>query len=429
MCAGGGRMLDTIKEQFVEGKTLLQFVMLNGLGYALGMIAPLVIAKFLSPELFGSYALAKMIAFFFLTIFVSSAQIPFVVSANQERADSGRINKSFSIQCLFMAAGLCFFAVVVAPTSGYLSAFAKIDGREFVFVCLAFVGFAIEGFFANLFMAMGQRIRSSFVELTFGSLTIGLVFVLYWAGAISVKNVFIVHFVSSITVALIFIWAVDFEKLRPFTVDQKYFKDMFNFTKWVILGSIAAYCINWGDSLVLRVFNKPLGDIGTYNLGYSIFKGILTLTVIINTYFLPFVSQHIDNSKKVREYFYIKRPRILLLGVVGIGLLFVVSPYFFKIVYGDVYQESATVLRVLLFGLVLILYSIFYDPVFHATRRYKFTQTLNIVQAIVNLTLDCLLVPRMGLLGAAVGSVSGYFCRAVTMEVYFRVKLKKLLNL
>jgi O-antigen/teichoic acid export membrane protein len=422
-------MLDKIRKQVTEGKTLVQFVLLNGLGYGLGMIAPLVIAKFLSPELFGSYSLAKMIAFFFLTVFVSSAQIPFVVSANQERADSGRINKSFSIQCLFMAAGLCIFAVAVVPASRPLAAFAKIDSGEFVFVCLAFVGFAIEGFFVNLFMAMGQRIRSALVELTFGSLTIGLVLVLYWAGAISIKNVFIVHLVSSIMVALIFIWAVDFEKLRPFVVDRKYLKDMFDFTKWVTIGSTAVYFIAWGDSVVLRALNKSLGDIGAYNLGYGVFKGVYTLIIVVNAYFLPFVSEHIGDGDKMREYLHTKRWKICLLGVAGIVLLWVVSPYFFEMIYKNAYQDSITVLRVLLVSCLLMLYSIFYDPLFFAAKGYRFTQTLNVIQAIVNLVLDCLLVPSMGVLGAAVGSVCGYFCRAATMEVYFRMRFKKILKI
>ena len=331
-------MLNKIKEHLVEGKTLLQFGLVNVVGQGLGMIAPLVIAKFLSPELFGSYSLAKMIVFFFLTFFVASTLTPFVVSANQEKAGSGRINKSFSIQCLFMAAGLCIFAAVAVPMRRPLAALAGIDIVDMLFVYLAFVGFAIESFLAGLFMAMGQRIRSALVELMFGSLTIGLVFAFYWAGAISVRNVFLIHIVSAFTVGMIFIWAIDFEKLRPFAVDRKYLKDMFDFTKWVVLGSAAVFFVNWGDSLVLRFFNKPLGDIGTYNLGYGIFKGVITSILIVGAYFLPFVSEHIGDSIKMHEYLYKKRPWIFLTGLSVIGLLFAIFPYFFHVVYQDVYQ-------------------------------------------------------------------------------------------
>jgi Na+-driven multidrug efflux pump len=48
---------------------------------------------------------------------------------------------------------------------------------------------------------------------------------------------------------------------------------------------------------------------------------------------------------------------------------------------------------------------------------------------VLNLLLTFLLVPVMGLLGAAVAAVVAYFCRAVIIELYFRVKLKKQLGL
>jgi Na+-driven multidrug efflux pump len=35
----------------------------------------------------------------------------------------------------------------------------------------------------------------------------------------------------------------------------------------------------------------------------------------------------------------------------------------------------------------------------------------------------------MGMLGAATATVLAYFCRAVTIEIYFRVKLKRMLGL
>jgi Na+-driven multidrug efflux pump len=44
----------------------------------------------------------------------------------------------------------------------------------------------------------------------------------------------------------------------------------------------------------------------------------------------------------------------------------------------------------------------------------------------INLGLDLLLVPAMGMLGAAVATVIAYFCRVVIMETYFRLRLRKL---
>jgi len=45
----GESMLDKIRQEFTEGKHFLQFGVLKAFGQTLGMIAPLIIAKFLPP--------------------------------------------------------------------------------------------------------------------------------------------------------------------------------------------------------------------------------------------------------------------------------------------------------------------------------------------------------------------------------------------
>jgi len=421
-------MFDWMKQELKQGKTLLEFGFLKAVGQALGMIAPLAVAKFFSEELFGSYALAKMIVFFFLTLLISSSQAPFIVLANQERKQTGKINKTFSVQLLFVLVSIFAFLLISMAFHKVITAFAQISFVDLVFMFLAFVGLALKSFVCNVFLAMGQRIKDSLAELVFGALTLALVFVFYWRGVINLRMVFLVYFISAVFVVFVFIKVIDFRQLRPFSIDKQHFKDMLNFTKWLMFGATAAYFVNWGDNLVLR-FYVSMEDIGSYNLGYQVFKGMSMLTLILYSYFLPFVSQHIEDSGKMRSYLYNKRPKIFLPVIVIIGLIFAVFPYIFRFVYGDVYQDSIAVLRILLIGSVIVLYNVFYAPLLNALKKYKFTQGANIFQVLLNLLLDVLLVPVMGMLGAAVATVIAYFSKGVILEVYFRVRLRKLLQI
>ena len=417
-------MLLKIKQELKQGKTLLQFGLLKGTAE----LAPLVIAGLFSPELFGSYSLAKMVVFFFVSLLLSSAETPFIVFANQERAKTGKINKAFSVQCIFWISGLCIFLVIMLPLNKHIAAFAKISGTDLVFVLLAFVGLAIKSFLCNLFLSLGQRIKNSLAEFVFGGLNILLIFVFYYVGMINLRTVFLVYPISAVLVALIFIKTIDFNQLLPFGIDKRLVTDMFNFAKVIMLGATSGYFINWGDNLILRLF-VPLRDIGQYNLGYQAFKGVVMLIFVLNGYFLPFVSQHIEDTARMRNYLSNKKPKIFLLGLVAIGLLFIFVPYILKVVYKGVYQDSIPVLRILLIGSVFILYTTFYIPILNALKKYMFSQVANLFQVLLNLALDLLLVPAMGILGAAVATVFAYFCYAVAAEVYFRVKLKKLLKL
>jgi O-antigen/teichoic acid export membrane protein len=168
-----------------------------------------------------------------------------------------------------------------------------------------------------------------------------------------------------------------------------------------------------------------MADIGAYNLGYQVFKGVVMLALIVNSYFLPFVSQHISDGPTMRDYLSRKRSRIFLVGVFCIVLLFLTVPYIFNF-YGEDYRDSAAVLRILLVGTVPILHTAFYVPILNSLKRYRFHQTVNVFHVVLNLLLDMLLVPVMGLLGAAVATTTAYFCQAVTFEIYFRIRLRKL---
>jgi O-antigen/teichoic acid export membrane protein len=150
---------------------------------------------------------------------------------------------------------------------------------------------------------------------------------------------------------------------------------------------------------------------------------------VLSSYFLPFITEHIEDREKIRDYLSRKRPKILLLGFVAIGLLFVAGPYVFRFVYKDAYQSSVDVMRILLIGSLVIMYTTFYIPIINALKEYKFSQGVNVIQIIIKVVLSVILIPKFGLRGAATATVVSYFCKAVFYELYFWMRLRKSLQL
>ena len=54
---------------------------------------------------------------------------------------------------------------------------------------------------------------------------------------------------------------------------------------------------------------------------------------------------------------------------------------------------------------------------------------LNVIQILINVLLNLLLVPIMGIAGAATATVLAYFSKAVILELHFSMKMKKRLSL
>ncbi|MFA5553079.1 MAG: polysaccharide biosynthesis C-terminal domain-containing protein [Phycisphaerae bacterium] len=420
-------MLSKIKQEISQSKTFLQFGLLNALGKSFGIFIPFIIAVFFSPAVLGQYYLTKAVLFFFTTLLLSYIQTPFVVMAGQEREKTGKINKSFTAQLILYIFSLTLFFLIATFAGNIIADFAKISLYELLFAAMAFIGFALKTFICDLFLAADQRLRNALAEFSFGIIVLACVIVFCLIGIINLQTIFLSYFIAGLLVFGTFMAGVNFTLLMPLLFDKKHFWEILTFAKWIFVGGTAAYFLNWGnDNIVLR-YNTHVDNIGIYNLGCDIYRGMTMLIFIIYLYYLPFVSSKIKSSSAIANYLQHKRPRIFLLGFTVIFIIFVISPYAFQKAYGGVYDDSVRVLRILLIASGLALYNIFYEVIFNALKKYRFTQTINVLHVLISLILNIILVPIMGITGTAVSAVICYLLRVITYEIYFRAYIKPVL--
>jgi O-antigen/teichoic acid export membrane protein len=247
----------------------------------------------------------------------------------------------------------------------------------------------------------------------------------FWGG-ITLERVFPIFFIAPLIAGCLLISKTEYQKLLPPSYNKDSFHKLVNYTRWMALGGTAVYLLNWGDNIVLRKFST-MEEIGVYNLGYQFFKGMIMIFNIIKIYFLPFISQHIDNKNKIKNYLVVKRTRIFLTGTLGSLCLFLAVPYFIDLAYKGQYQDAILVFRILLIGAICSLFSMFYDPIFSSLKKFHVVQAIVIVGVIVNLSLDYVLVSYMGFIGAAIATAFTYFLMAGMKFMYFRMCCKTLI--
>jgi O-antigen/teichoic acid export membrane protein len=420
-------MLKKLKSEFAQAKTLLGFTMLQTTGQTAGMAIPLVIAWLFSKEMWGRYSFCEPVIFFFSALLILSAKPPFIVYANQERSKTGSIRKTFSIQCIFLAASVFLFFAVILIGIHPITTFAKITKTELMYVSLAFLAIIMKDFAGNIFMAMNQRIKNAFVELAFGALTLSFIVVFYFLHWIDLKSVFLSYFLASLLILAVSLFTIDFKMLLPLGFDHSHFSEMFNFTLWGMAGAVSSYLINWAGILLLGYY-ATIEDSGTYNLAYKFFKGFAILIYITSGYFLPHISENIDNPQKINVYLFHKRPRILLLGIICLAIAWVIMPSILNLLYPNKYADAGLVIRILIIGSAAFLYTAMYYPLFVAMKMYKFIQIATVTQVILNIALSLLFIPRYGLSGAAIATVFSYIYLAIVTEGYYRLKLMTVLN-
>lgn len=407
-----------------SGKTLFNYAFLKMFSQGFLFLLSLILAKVLSPDGFGGYTLSMMIVYFFSALFMRSSQNPSIVMAADELKEHDKINKLFTIRIILLLQAIIIFYLIAMVFFEPLSHFSSLDKTEFTFMFFAYSGLCIRYFFEGTFLALNRRMEEAVYDALTNIISFIWLFVIYYFFNLDIKNIFLMFFVSPIIAVFFLLKSLDFKRILPFEFDRTIFMQIFHYTKWTFVGSIALYFVNWGDNFILRIF-VSLEEIGIYSLGYQIFKGLIILISIVRVFYLPFVSRYIDDEKKMRDYLGNKRWIIMAAGFIGICIIYAILPVLFHIIYGNTYDGSVTVARILLAGAVFSLYQVFYAPIFDAMRRYEFTQLSFILMVAINLLLDYILVFNFGYLGAAVATAITYAIMSIIYEIYFRRNLKK----
>ena len=153
------------------------------------------------------------------------------------------------------------------------------------------------------------------------------------------------------------------------------------------------------------------------------------LLAIVGVYFTPLITRNIQDPGTIRRYLRRKRPVIMGAIVLCLAAMFAVAPYALRVVYGETYRGAAGVFQVLLVAALSMGYLTFYHTIYNAAKRYRFIQILSIFHVLLNIGLNVLLVPSWGIAGAAWGTTLSSLARVVVMELHFRWKMRRALNL
>jgi O-antigen/teichoic acid export membrane protein len=416
-------MIRRIREEWARGKHFVVFSGLKIVAQALFAVLPFVLALYLEPKGFGIYSLSMMVVYLFSGLLVYSAGESFVLYSNKALKDKKPINKVFTAYIAFLFCSTVFFLLLAVLISDPVSRFSSLSDGQFPFLIAAYFGMGIRYAGESLYLALDKRQLHAVYQILIGTFYILGIFTMQLLSKLTLVNVFILLLVAPILALICLLPFSPIKLLLPLSYDKIVFQKLFRYTTWSMLGGVAVYLISWGDNFVLRYF-VSLEEIGVYNLSYQIFKGVSMVIFIVPTYFLPFVSQNIKNKEKISSYLNNKRPILMGAGLVGIATVYFLTPFVLSF-YGEAYADSVAVAQFLLIGTVFMLYKNFFGPIMVALEKYKFGTQAIVLSATVNIILDFVFVPYMGIMGAALATTITYALIAGYVWVYFHMVCKK----
>ena len=376
-------------------------VFISGFG---GFAFSVALARTLTPDLFGIYALATTVCFFIFQLdpgtgYTAVRYISYSLGRGDEASARGYFRFLLKIRLIL---GFVFSSLLVL-ISGYLT-YQVFDKPELL-IPLRVLAVFLFFFYLTDFLDYSSEalqnfkypsIRHAIFEASKFAFAVPLAIWGYFNGIfIGMATATFVTFV-----VMIYLFNKRYKILVRGEVALIESKRVARFMSFTSIGSISGVVFTYVDTMMLGIF-LPAEYAGYYRAAGGIIFGIASIAVISGVLF-PALNQLegeslVDAFKKAFRY-----SSILTFPFAVILALF--SDEIIKIIYGVEYLPAALPLMIL--SPIIVFNSLnFFAPLFGAKERPELGTLVSIISMIMNVVLNYYLIISFGLAGAAAATI------------------------
>jgi O-antigen/teichoic acid export membrane protein len=174
------------------------------------------------------------------------------------------------------------------------------------------------------------------------------------------------------------------------------------------------------DKIDILLISKMLGftESGLYNIAYGLFKTAAMSFSFLLIPALTKISYFSRRRSAVRLLLARYTWLIFLICAAASIVIFLSADYLIMFLYGDKYMESASLLRVLALALVGLGLNNLFGVALNGLGLYKENFYVTLAGLIVNVTINLLLIPRMGIMGAVIATIATEYL-VLALDSYF----------
>jgi O-antigen/teichoic acid export membrane protein len=206
------------------------------------------------------------------------------------------------------------------------------------------------------------------------------------------------------------------------TFNWHIFKTFLLFAWPFAVAAIVSRLFSYNDTIIMNRFLSGR-DIGVWAAAYKVAAAFQFIPITLSVSVFPAMSLLAREDKKKIAYLYEKSFQYLMLIAVplGFGIIALAHPLVLKFFKVD-YQEAIPILRVLMISLIAGFISFINGAVLNASGQQKKQTLVMSLTLLVSIIGNLILIPRIGIWGAAVTSVtSNLFLSALGIYMVHRI--------
>ena len=384
------------------------------IGMFLGFIGRIILVRFTTQTEYGIYSLALVIISIFVTISTlglqegSTRYIAYLRGKKEEGKVRGVISSSIKIALVasIIFSSILFLSSDIISTnifhSSELSTPLKIFSIAIPFTVLTTVFISIfRGFdrvdarvyFQDIFRPVLYLIFLIAVVL-FGMSFLGMVYA-YVLSIAATCVVFVIYMMKKSPLPI----------RRGSSVTNPMTKELLFFSIPLLAVSMLMMIMSWTDTLMLGYFKTP-GVVGLYNAALPLANLLPVVLTSMNFIYVPIISQLYSKNliEEIKMNFAVLTKWIFLLTLPLFFILFLFPDVVLNLLFGSRYIGATLTLQILAIAFFCNTSLGFPYSTLLVIGKSKFLMYVFLISAIINIILNIVLIPPMGIVGAAIAS-------------------------
>lgn len=395
----------------------------------LSIVISLITVPFIT-RLFGSSGYGRYNLFFMLFSIIYVGTIAWSSNATvrfgkEEFLNTGKLNTAFWIRNLIVMPFLGIAIILCIIFGDHIDVYTGIKSVHYYLAVYLIISLFMNNL-SSVFSATSRLKLVPLINTVPKILLLVSVLVLFYS-----QNRRLVYLIISMIIADLLVLTVLLNKTRlnwfyPVKLEMDMIKKIFKFSFPLLFITLFTYIINYIDIAFIRTY-LSIESVGIYSLSYKImmhYRKIMSILVVVLTPVI--IGLNVERREDLIK-FYVQRiiPQLVfcwsLIVVVSIWLF----PRIVPVIFSNEFTGSVFPAQVLIISLIWFSLFSLYSGIFIAYKKTNIMMNISVLMTAINIVGDIFLVPRLGIIGAAVTSLISLSLGGV-FSMYFGNKLLKL---
>jgi O-antigen/teichoic acid export membrane protein len=423
---------DDVFVQLLKGGTTS--LIFRFLGILMTYIFTLLIAKWYGPKGVGIFSISYIVIQIASILSKSgsdTAILKFSADLSTKMEWSVLKNTLFKAYILVIPIGMVLCLVVYYRSSYLAGIFNKKDIAGYVAVAsFGFIPISLLYVNAEFLRGLKKIALYSFLQSTLPFGLAAILMIYFHATGHNSANYVIISFVVSLYLSLL-ISLVLVKKTTDTKINwvERSLKNIGSKISWkyfmtvclsLMVVSTISYMLGWVDTIILGIY-KSEDQVGIYNVCIRIAAITMVPLLAINSIAAPqcasaWVTRDVEVLKKVAH----KSTKMIFYCSLPVLLVIVIFPTFVLGLFGKGFSGAPVPLLIISFAQFINAISGSVGFLLQMTEQYNQYQIIVLISLVSNTVLSLCLIPKYGLVGAAIGTSSGIILSNILSILYVK---------